>query len=290
MKLLVGLNKKDILDYLDYTNSFIIGLKDFSINYQEYSIEEIKKFREEYPDIEIFVSMNKNVFNSDLPSLREMLHELSHININGVLFYDLSILSMVNKEKLDIPLVWAAEHMTTNYNTCNYYLDKGCQYVYLSSEITKDEIVEIKENSKIKLISFFFGYPEVTFSKRKLLTNYFLYNNLSKEKDWYSISSDGENKYFIKESKLGTRIFYGKVMNGIKPFSELDNIVDYGLFNEELMDHEVFIKGLKTFKDYQNKKISLDEAHTKLVELIDSDDTVFYYKKTIYKVKDENKN
>jgi len=290
MKLLVGLNKKDILDYLDYTNSFIIGLKDFSINYQEYSIEEIKKLREEYPNIEIFVSMNKNIFNSDLTNLEDMLHELSHININGVLFYDLSILSIVNKEKINIPLVWAAEHMTTNYNTCNYYLEKGCQYVYLSSEITKDEIIEIRNNSNIKLISFFFGYPEVSFSKRKLLTNYFLYNNLNKEKDWYSISSDDENRYFIKESKLGTRILYGKVMNGIKPFSELDNVVDYGLFNEELMDHDIFIKGLKIFKDYQDSKISLEEAHTKLMELIDSDDTVFYYKKTIYKVKDEKKN
>ena len=290
MKLLVGLNKKDILDYLDYTNSFIIGLKDFSINYQEYSIEEIKKLREEYPNIEIFVSMNKNIFNSDLINLKDMLHELSHININGVLFYDLSILSIVNKEKLNIPLVWAAEHMTTNYNTCNYYLEKGCQYAYLSSEITKDEIIEIRNNSNIKLVSFFFGYPEVTFSKRKLLTNYFLYNNLNKEKDWYSISSGDENRYFIKESKLGTRILYGKVMNGIKPFSELDNIVDYGLFNEELMDHDTFIKGLKIFKDYQDNKISLEEAHAKLMELIDSDDTVFYYKKTIYKVKDEKKN
>ena len=46
MKLLVGLNTRSILDYLDYTNSFIIGLKDFSINYQEYEVDEIKKIKE----------------------------------------------------------------------------------------------------------------------------------------------------------------------------------------------------------------------------------------------------
>lgn len=289
MKLLVSLNKKNILDYLDYTNSFIIGMKDFSINYQEYSIEEIKKLRKDYPDIELFVSMNKNIFNSDLADLKEKLRALSQIKINGLLFYDLSILSIVNKEKLNIPLVWAMEHMTTNYNTCNYYLNKGCKFAFLSSEITKDEIIEIKEKSNIKLISFFFGYPEVSFSKRKLLTNYFLYNNLNKEKDWYTINNEN-NKYFIKESKLGTRILYGKIMNGLKPFSELEEIVQYGLFNEELMDHEIFINGLRIFKDYQNKKISFEEANDKLTKLINSDDTVFYYKKTIYKVKDEKKN
>ena len=286
MKLLVGLNTRSILDYLDYTNSFIIGLKDFSINYQEYTCEEIKKLREEYPNIEIFVSINKNIFNSDLKDLEEKLEYLSKLNINGVLFYDLSILSIVKEKKLNIPLVWAQEHMTTNYNTCNYYYDKGCEYVYLSSEITVDEIKEIKEKSKIKLISFFFGYPDVSFTKRKLLTNYFLYHNLDKKKDWYTISSDN-NKYFIKESKLGTRILYGNVLNGIKPFNELVDVVDYCLLNEELMDHDIFIKGLDIFKRLNDKVINVNEASKEMIDLVQSDDTVFYYKKTIYKVKDE---
>ena len=287
MKLLVGLNRKNILDYLDYTNSFIIGLKDFSINYQEYSLDEISELRKKHPNIELFISINKNIFNSDLHLLEKNLIELSSMDINGVLFYDLSVLSIVKKNNLSLPLIWAAEHMTTNYNTCNYFYSKGVSYVYLSSEITQEEIKEIRENSEIKLINFFFGYPDVSFSKRKLLTNYFLYNNLEKKKDWYTIKSDDDNKYFIKESNLGTRILYGKVMNGIKPFYELNDIVNYGILSEELMDHDTFMKGLAIFKDLNDKKISMSEANNKIFELVNSDDTVFYYKKTIYKVKDE---
>ena len=287
MKLLVGLNTRNIPDYLNYTNSFIIGLKDFSINYQEYSKEEIKKLKEEYPNIEIFVSINKNIFNSDLKLLESNLEYLDKLDIKGVLFYDLSILSIVRKKKLNIPLVWSQEHMTTNYNTCNYYYDKGCKYAYLSSEITVDEIKEIRNKSQIGIISFFFGYPDVSFSKRKLLTNYFLYHNEKKENDWYTISSDDDNKYFIKENNLGTRILYGKVMNGIKPFNDLMNDVDYALLNEEMMEHDVFIKGLSVFKDLEDKVIDELEANEKIIDLVKSDDTVFYYKKTIYKVKDE---
>ena len=286
MKLLVGLNTRNILDYLDYTNSFIIGLKDFSINYQEYSKEEIRALKEDYPNIEIFVSINKNIFNGDLNELERDLEYLSEIDIKGIVFYDLSVLSIVKRKQLKLPLVWAQEHMTTNYNTCNYFYDKGCEYAYLSNEITSFEIKEIKEKSKVKIISFFFGYPDVSFSKRKLLTNYFLHNNLNKESDWYTISSD-DNKYFIKENKLGTRILYGKVMNGIRPFNELIDIVDYALLNEELINHDIFIKGLKVFKELSDKKISVQDANQKIMELVNSDDTVFYYKKTIYKVKDE---
>ena len=287
MQVLVGLNTRSILDYLNYTNSFIIGLKDFSINYQEYTKEEIKKLKEDYPNIELFVSINKNIFNSDLKALEDNLDYLDKLDIAGILFYDLSILSIVNKKKLSLPLVWSQEHMTTNYNTCNYYYNKGCKYVNLSSEITVSEIKEIKEKTKIKLISYFFGYPDVSFSKRKLLTNYFLYNNKEKNKDWYTISSDDDNKYFIKENNLGTRILYGKVMNGIKPFYELMDTVDYGILNEELMDHNVFIKGLSIFSKLNNHEISLDEANKEIIDLVQSEDTVFYYKKTIYKVKDE---
>lgn len=290
MKLLVGLNTRNILDYLNYTNSFIIGLKDFSINYQEYSIDEIKELRKDYPNIEIFVSINKNIFNSDLTSLEKALFELSKIAINGIIFYDLSILSIVKKNNLNLPLVWAQEHMTTNYNTCNYYYNKGVEYAYLSSEITVDEIKEIKEKSDIKLISFFFGYPDVSFSKRMLLTNYFLYHHLNKQRNWYKIKSDDNNSYFIKENDLGTRILYGKVMNGIKPFYDLKDTVDYGILNEELMDHDVFLKGLAIFRDLNNGKMALTEANEKIIDLVDSDDTVFYYKKTIYKVKNEKKN
>jgi len=287
MKILVGLNTRNILDYLDYTNSFIIGLKDFSINYQEYSIDEIRKLRNNYPKIELFISINKNIFNCDLKILEENLQELNKIDIRGVFFYDLSILSIVMRNNFTIPLVWAQEHMTTNYNTCNYYSDKKVEYAYLSCEITVDEIKEIKERSHIKLISFFFGYPDVSFSKRKLLTNYFLYHNSKKENDWYTISSDDNNKYFIKENSLGTRILYGNILNGIKPFYDLNKDVDYGILNEELIDHDIFMKALKIFFELNNKKISALDAEKSINDLVNSDDTVFFYKKTIYKVKDE---
>ena len=136
-------------------------------------------------------------------------------------------------------------------------------------------------------MAFVFGYPEVSFSKRKLLTNYFLHNNEEKKNDWYTISSDNENKYFIKESGLSTRILYGTNLNGIRPFNTLLNNLDYAILNEDLMEHETFIKGLSIYKELLDSKIDVDEAFNKIYEITNSNDTVFYYKKTIYKVKDE---
>lgn len=285
MKILVSLNNKNIKDYLNYTNSFIIGLKDFSINYLEFDINEIKELLNY--DIELFVAVNRNMFNNDIEELKQKLIELSKLNIKGVLFYDLAVLSIVKELNLNLDLVWNQEHMVTNYNTCNYYYSKGCKYAYTSSDITTEEIKEIHEKSDINLITLFFGYPQVSFSKRKLLTNYFLFNNKKQDKDYYKISSKGSDEYYIKENKFGTSILYGNLLNGILPLKELKDTSSYAVLDEQLINHDLFIKVLDVFNKFLNNELTDEEANNKVKELTGSEDTVFFDKKTIYKVKNE---
>ena len=150
MKIATVCSKDNILEYKKIgASAFIFGLLNFSSGYHnELSIEEIKELRTIY-DGELFIAVNKNMFNSELEELEKELIELDKLNINGILFYDISVLSLHNRLNLKTPLVWNQTHMVTNYNTCNYYYDKGVEYVYLSSEITTSEICEIKEKSKI---------------------------------------------------------------------------------------------------------------------------------------------
>ena len=289
MKLLVSLNNKKVDDYLNYTNSFILGLKDFSINYLEFDIKEIKELLNNYPNIEIFVSLNCNYFNKDLDELENRIIEISKLPIKGIMFYDLAVLEIVNRNKLSIDLCWHQEHMVNNYNTCNYYYGKGCNYAYLTSDITIDEIIEISEKSKINLISFFYGHPMISFSKRSLITNYFLFNKKKKEKDVYTITSKDSDGYYILENNHGTEILTEKVLNGIIPLSKLKDKVSYGVLDEQFTDHDTFIKILSVFKDLLDNKIDSEEANNKVYELCGSKDTMFFDIKTIYKVKNNEK-
>lgn len=289
MKLLVSLNNKTLDDYLKYTNSFIIGLKGFSVNYLEFSVSEIEKLLSKYNNIELFVSVNKNMFNNDLELLEQELIELSKLSIKGIMFYDLSVLSIIKRNSLDVSLVWHQGHMVTNYNTCNYYYDKGCRYAYLATEITVEEIKEIKEKSSINLMAFLFGNPIVSFSKRKLLTNYSIHSDTKLEGDYQVITSGNSGEYFIKENDHGTSIVYGNIVNGIKPMYDLLDILSYGILDEHLVEHDIFIKVLEVCYKLLNNEIDWMEACQKVYELTNSMDTLFFYKKTIYKVKDEKK-
>ena len=47
-----------------------------------------------YPNKKVFLSLDKNMFNEDLKLLEEILSKIDNYNIKGILFYDLSVLSI----------------------------------------------------------------------------------------------------------------------------------------------------------------------------------------------------
>ena len=284
MKLIIIPNK--VSDISKYDNdTFIIGLENFSINYPICSLQEIKELSKKY---NLFIAINKNLFNNELEDIKNILIELSKINILGVMYYDIGLLNIVMENNINIDLVWHQTHMVTNYNTCNYYNSKGVKYAYLANEITLDEILEIKEKTNMQLLVEVFGYPIMSHSRRSLLSNYLKTNNIEKENRIYHLS-DKENNYLLKETNNGTSILYGKLINGTKPLFEMINNIDYFTLDMQEVDEKISREVFNTYKyiinNYEN--ISLEEKNNiinKMNNLI-GDSTNFFYKKTIYKVK-----
>lgn len=267
-------------------NTFILGLKDYSINYPSVSIEEIKELSKEY---DLFIAVNKNIFNSELNDLLEKLKELSKINIKGILYYDLGVLNLVIENNLNLDLVWHQTHMVTNYNTCNYYFEKGVKYAFTSNEITLDEIIEINNRSDIKLFVEVFGYPIASHSRRSLLTNYLKSINLKKTKEIYKLT-DKENSLLIKETKDGTSILNGKITNGTRPlFDLIKNNIEYLVLDMQEVDISISKEIIKLYSYIlDNIGIIDDKEKEELVkesEKLVGNYTNFFYKKTIYKVK-----
>lgn len=281
--LLVPKSKNSNLDSFD---GVIIGLKDFSIGYEFcLDINDLEEYINRFNSKEIFVAINKNLNNSDLNNIENILKKLDTLSIQGVLFYDLSILYIKQKLNLNLDLVWNQTHMVTNYNTCNYYFKEGCKYAYLSSEITLDEMLEICDKSNINTMALVFGHSTIAHSKRKLLSNYFDYIKKVKEKNCYSITeSINNNHYIVKESNLGTTIVNGKILNGVRPLFELNKKISYAIMEE--VDDSSFLEVAQIFRkvidnNYENK----EEIIEKVNQLYTNTTEGFFYKKTIYKVK-----
>ena len=272
-------------------DTFIFGLEGYSINYPELSLEEISKLS---LNTNLFVAINKNLFNSEFADLKEKLFELSKLSVLGILFYDLGLLNIVRENNIKLDLVWHQTHMVTNYNTCNYYYDKGVNYAFLANEITLDEMIEIKAKTKMKLMVECFGYPVMAHSRRMLLTNYFKSIAKAKEDRVYNLS-DKYTNYLLKENKEGASILHGKLINGTKPlFKLIENNFDYIVLDMQEVDTMLGEKVLTEYLYILNNYSLINEDEKekiikKMNELI-GDNTNFFYKKTIYKVKRGDKN
>ena len=284
--------EQDLEEYIKLVvNTFLLPLRDFSVEYSKYySLDEIKKIREKYPKIELFISINKNIMNEEIDSLKDILIQLDKLNIKGIFFYDSALIRLKKKLKLNISLVWAQTHMVTNYNSCNYYYDNGVEYAMLSKELRLDEVKEIISKARTKSIIELITKPSIAFSKRHLVTNY--YTNVNEEvKDEVVVNEKiSDTDLIVKENEDGSTFIKNSILNGFVILDELmDTNLSYILIKEDYIDHDLFIKIITNLVYYLNNYEEMDtlekEKFIKNQEELLGNDTGFFFRKMIYKVK-----
>ena len=284
--------EQDLEEYIKLgVNTFLLPLRDFSVEYSKYySLDEIKKIREKYPKIELFISINKNIMNEEIDSLKDILIQLDKLNIKGIFFYDSALIRLKKKLKLNISLVWAQTHMVTNYNSCNYYYDNGVEYAMLSKELRLDEVKEIISKARTKSIIELITKPSIAFSKRHLVTNY--YTNVNEEvKDEVVVNEKiSDTDLIVKENEDGSTFIKNSILNGFVILDELmDTNLSYILIKEDYIDHDLFIKIITNLVYYLNNYKEMNtlekEKFIKNQEELLGNDTGFFFRKMIYKVK-----
>ena len=260
MYLLIPQNEEEIYDLKEYYDGLILSLENLSINYKTFSLDKIKEIIKNLKNKEIFINLNKNMHNKDIPLLKETLKELDNLDIKGILYYDVSVFNIGSKHDL----VWSVCHMTTNYQTCEFWHKRGVKYTFLSNEITLEEIREISKNTKMELMVQVFGYTPIFASIRDIVKNYrktFYLEDKSKvnyikhENDLYPIVNEQE-----------TVVYNSKILNAFEEVEEYKKMgIKYFIINSFLIDNMKEILQNKSNVENQGKG--------------------FLYEETIYKVK-----
>lgn len=261
----------------ELVDGYIIPFKDLSTNYEYYfNLKELKEITS-ITKKEIFISLNKNMHNDDIELLKETMLELEKLNIEGILYYDIALVNIKQELNLKKELVWAQEHLSTNYTTCNFWYDEGVKYAYLSSEITIEEIKEIKNNTKMSLFVNIFGYLPMFTSLRPLINNYLETFDIKDDSKIHYMEMD--NKYYPIISKENTTIYSNNILNGLKEYLELD--IEYFVINSFLIDEQLE-EVLNMFNKVNDNNI--EEYEQKLNNMFSNLNKGFFYLETIYKV------
>ena len=217
-------------------DSFVLPILGFAVDYNNYfTLEEIEAILSK-TDKEIFVVINKMISNKDIKDLETLMLKLDKVGIAGIFFYDMAVLEIKRRLNLSVDLVWNNTHMVTNYYTCNCYYDLGVKYAYLSNEITIDEILELNKKSNTQNIFMLLGYPVVSFSKRRLVSNCGFRENIIINEPV------SKQKYMVKENSDGTTFKYDSIRNNASCLEKIvDSGLDYVYLIEDDINHDEFI-------------------------------------------------
>ena len=269
-------NEKHLNKLLDdKIDAVLLSIENLSVN-SEYYIS-LNKLREILPKIkeknkEVFISVNKIMHNYDIEELKICMQTLKELNVDKILFYDLSILSIADKLNITNKLVIYNEHSNASINSHKFYQSYGVDESLITSDITLEEINEIKKQTGIKLIVPVYGHIPIMYSRRYLLTNYF--NHIKKQKTSpYYYFKQNEDKYIIKEEAYGTAIYSGKIINLDEEYKKYQNTFDYIILYSNFIDASIYDN---TIKHYLNIN-ELDKFNNSYKG--------FAYTKTTYKVK-----
>ena len=237
-KFIVTINKLKDIDIIKDKDIYgvIFSIKDLSVNSNYYiDIDELEKISSSF-DKKIIVSLNKIMHESDIPMLKDVLIRLSNLKIDRVLFYDLSVLNIVESLNLDLNLVIFQDHLNSSINSNNFYYNNGIKGSYLTNDITLKEVIDIKNKTNMEIFFTVYGYLPIFYSRRYLLDSYFTYINKKKESNSYYISNDDNNYYKIEEESFGTTIYTKEPINLINEIELLKDI-DYLVINSLYIDN-----------------------------------------------------
>lgn len=278
MMLIMPDNKNQIMDNIDLYDGLILSLDKYSVNSRyTLSLDEIKDIITKLDNKDIFISINKNIENNELDDLEKILLELNSLNIKGVLYSDVALLTY--KELLNYDLVWANDHLVTNYETINYWNSFGVKYAYLSSGLNINEINSITKESKCRLFVNLFGYQSMFVSKRHIVKNYLDNFNINSNSDVYFMKKEGKTYPII--DKNYTYAYSNNIYNGIKEYFNIK--CEYYVVNGFLIDNTNFTKILSIIGNLSLENV--EKSALQINDIFTNIDTGFLYQNVVSKVK-----
>ncbi len=243
--------------------AFLFALDGYCVGYNTYSLEEINKI-----DVSNkYILLNRVLDCKDIDNLKRIL---SKFKCKGIVYEDIGVYNLVKELGLNLELIFYQNHFGTNARSINFWLDR-VDSVFVSNEITFDEIKEIVNNVNKNVVLHLYGYNQVMYSRRLLLSNWSEEFGIPKKNTNVIEDQATHVKFRAMENEYGTVMYSENIFNGSR-LLKLKN-VKYFYVNSMMINHEKLMKFLTDLNR----------------NLIDGEDVGFLDRETIYKLKERKK-
>ena len=259
-KILVRVN--NLLEVEEYKklgiSNFLFAIKEFSIGYDTFTLDELCNL-----NVNVYVLLNRVLDNNDIDSIRKIKDKFNFVK--GIIFEDIGIYQLF--KDTNINLIWNQAHFAVSTSSVNYWLGR-VNSVVLSNELEKEELKNLLNNVKNKVILPVFGLNMAMYSRRYLLSFFNEYNKLKKVNKAI-LETLNKKEFLAVENKYGTVLFYSKYFNLIPYLDEFND--------ESILFYYVDANGIDA---NMFEKLLLNDSS--LIEI----DNRFFETKTVYRIGD----
>ncbi|MEB7656950.1 U32 family peptidase [Mammaliicoccus vitulinus] len=285
-------------------DAFVIGEEKFGLRlageFKEPELREAIKLIHEHGK-KAYIAVNGIFHNEHIDDLEAYIDLLHELKADRIIFGDPAVVMAMKHRENPIPLNWSAETIVTNHFQCNYWGDRGSQRAVLARELSIEEVLEIKEKSNVEIEVQVHGMTCMFQSKRKLLGNYFMYQdkvmkieNRKENDNMLLYDEERSNKYPIYEDGNGTHIMSPNDICLIEDLEELleaqiDSFkIDGVLQTEEYINiaTEQYRQAIDLFNEdpelYEDEKFMLLEPIEEVQKDYRPMDQGFFFKQTVY--------
>ena len=153
-----------------------IGGYNYSLraNANNFSIDDIKEAVTFAHSLnkKVYVTVNILFHNNDLNGLDEYLSTLSNLGVDAFIVSDMSVIKRINELKLKPEIHISTQESSTNKYTFKFWESLNASRVVLGRECSKEDIIDIKNNTNLELEVFIHGAMCTSYSGRCVLSNY----------------------------------------------------------------------------------------------------------------------
>lgn len=279
---------KDSINNLSNYKSVVLAIEKFSIGQDHtFSKRDLNKIinKAKKEKINVYVLVNKMIFDDEIPLLKETLIFLKKLEVTGIYFSDMAVFMLAKELELVSLLIYAPGMTLVNSRDVKEYLKLGILGVELANELTLEEKIMIAKNNPHQVGLVIAGYMLMSYSKREALSNYFkTINKNINVKNNYNLNlveATRTGQMPIYEDQAGTYIYSEYILDSFKFIERLKNAqfkyfrID-GIFLSPQVIYDLYIAyrdclmGIKS--DYSTMIKKLYPQYTF--------DNIFYTKKT----------
>ncbi len=287
MKLIVHLNDCLLIDelYQHGVDGIVVGTKEFSSRgILKLDIQEINHVVKQVNHrMKVYVLVNQLYHQHQIEKLKDFLEKLNDIKIDGILFQDFGVLNICKCLGVHYQMMYAPDTLNTNHQTLNTLCKLGIDEAFIARELPLDQIQQIVSQTNIPCMVQIHGVQYISYSRRKLVTNYLEYIHQKMDTDYnqnlfIKVKND-ETYSHIFEDEFGTHILTRNELCTLG----IEMCAEYGYIETMYMDNKYI---LEVIDSYQNH-IPFNQfvlAHPNRYY-----DRGFLYDGTVYKLEDIRK-